>query len=130
MPGLPGAGLGGLFYVLSALVMLPIEVVQTVRGRSSLERWRVVGLHVSLAGGVVASFAVALWVLQLVLWPAEHHGRAAAGDHAAAVPEVEPASLELLPVAPVLLTLGALTSLLAITLTVSVLARASTRARR
>jgi hypothetical protein len=47
--GLPGAGLAGLFFILSALLAVPNELVRTVRGRSSREAWLVVGRHARLA---------------------------------------------------------------------------------
>jgi hypothetical protein len=47
--GLPGAGLAGLFFILSALLAVPIELVRTVRGRSSRQAWLVVGRHAGLA---------------------------------------------------------------------------------
>ncbi|GGO75343.1 hypothetical protein [Nocardioides deserti] len=53
--GLPGTGLGGLLYVLLALFMPLRELYLTARGRSSRERWAVVGRQASLALGVVAA---------------------------------------------------------------------------
>src|SRR6188472_4657598 len=53
--GLPGTGLGGLFYVLLALWMPMAELHATVRGRSSRARWRLVGAQFLLACGIVAS---------------------------------------------------------------------------
>lgn len=40
--GLPGTGIGGLFYILLALCMPFFELYQTILGRSSLERWKLV----------------------------------------------------------------------------------------
>jgi hypothetical protein len=54
--GLPGFGLSGVFFVVSALLMLPIEVVSTLRGRSSLARW----------AGVLRSAGIALAILAAV----------------------------------------------------------------
>lgn len=51
--GLPGTGLGGLFYLLLAFAMPVVEAVQTVRGRSSRARWRRVGAQFALACGIV-----------------------------------------------------------------------------
>lgn len=53
--GLPGTGLGGLFYVLLALWMPVAELYATLRGRSSRDRWRVVGTQFAMACAVVAS---------------------------------------------------------------------------
>ena len=55
--GLPGTGLGGLFYVLLALVMPLAELYRTARGRGSRERWRQAGTQFALACGIVASVA-------------------------------------------------------------------------
>ncbi len=53
--GLPGTGLGGLFYILLAIWMPVAELHRTLRGRSSLARWRQVGTQFALACGIVAS---------------------------------------------------------------------------
>ncbi len=54
--GLPGTGIGGLFYLVTALLMPVFEMLQTLRGRSNLKRWRVVlaqsGLAASIIGGL------------------------------------------------------------------------------
>ena len=56
--GLPGTGLGGLFYVLLALWMPVAELWRTLRGHSSRERWRHVLTQFAMACGVVASVGV------------------------------------------------------------------------
>ena len=38
--GLPGTGIGGIFYLLLTLWMPVHELYLTARGRSSAERWR------------------------------------------------------------------------------------------
>lgn len=65
--GLPGTGIGGLFYVLLALLMPVRELYLTARGRSSRERWRVVLGQVAIALGIVASLAVTGWALSQVV---------------------------------------------------------------
>ena len=60
--GLPGTGIGGLFYVLLALLMPVRELYLTARGRSSRERWRLVLQQAAIALGIVASLAVTGWV--------------------------------------------------------------------
>jgi len=40
--GLPGTGMGGSFYILLALIMPFFELYQTILGRSSLKRWKLV----------------------------------------------------------------------------------------
>lgn len=51
--GLPGTGIGGLFYILLALTMPFFEFYQTIHGRGSLERWKL----------VLRQFAIALLIL-------------------------------------------------------------------
>ncbi len=55
--GLPGTGLGGLFYILLALAMPLVELYRTARGRSSVGRWREVGTQFALACGILAMTA-------------------------------------------------------------------------
>ena len=57
--GLPGTGLGGVFYVLLALWMPLAELPRTLRGRSSRERW----------GRIASQFALACGIAILFLWP-------------------------------------------------------------
>jgi hypothetical protein len=65
--GLPGFGLSGVFFIVSALLMVPIEVVSTVRGRSSLARWgsvlRSAGLALAILAGVELTYAVLHFVV-------------------------------------------------------------------
>lgn len=67
--GLPGTGLGGLFYLLTAFLMPVVEVVQTVRGRSTVERWRRVVIQAGLAAGILAGLWATAWTLQHLLRP-------------------------------------------------------------
>jgi len=55
--GVPGTGIGGLYYVLLAAWMPIKELRRTFSGRSSLARWRFVLFQVSLAAAIIA----ALW---------------------------------------------------------------------
>ena len=52
--GLPGTGIGGIFYLLLTIWMPINEAYLTIRGRSSLERWRFVAVRVSLFALVIA----------------------------------------------------------------------------
>ena len=56
--GLPGVGLGGIFYLVSALTMPVRELVRTLRRESSRARWRLVARQWTLAAGIV----VAMWL--------------------------------------------------------------------
>lgn len=65
--GLPGTGIGGLFYVVLALVMPLRELYLTARGRSSRERWRLVLQQALMACGIVAALATTWWALARVV---------------------------------------------------------------
>jgi hypothetical protein len=54
--GLPGCGLGGLFFVLCALLAPLSEIVRTVRGRSSLAAWAQTLRQFGIALAMVAAF--------------------------------------------------------------------------
>jgi hypothetical protein len=60
--GLPGLGLGGLFFVLSALLAPLPELRRTVAGRSSAAAWRQVGRQFAIA---LAMVAVVAWMVPL-----------------------------------------------------------------
>jgi len=51
--GLPGAGVGGIFYLVSALTMPVRELARTLRGESSPARWRLVTAQWALALGIL-----------------------------------------------------------------------------
>ena len=65
--GLPGIGVGTLFYVLTALWMPFPECVRLVRGTSSAARWRLIVMQFFFALSIIASIALAervlLWIL-------------------------------------------------------------------
>ena len=63
--GLPGTGLGGLFYVVLAIAMPVVELVATVRGRSSPARWRFVAAQFGLACAMASVVATTLAYLHV-----------------------------------------------------------------
>jgi hypothetical protein len=65
-PGLPGTGIGGLFYTLTALWMPVCEIWRRARG-STRRRWSLVATQFSIALGVVAATAGVFWVLDITL---------------------------------------------------------------
>lgn len=65
--GLPGTGIGGLFYLVTALIMPVFEVIQTVRGRSNPARWRFVFSTASMAIAIVAGMWAISWIIGMVL---------------------------------------------------------------
>ena len=56
--GLPGTGIGGLFYLLTALMMPLVELARTFAGRSSLKRWQIAMRQSLLACGVIAGLSL------------------------------------------------------------------------
>lgn len=90
--GLPGVGLSGVFFILSALVTLPLELARTIRGQSSLARWAAVTRHLAIAITMVVGVELAYSVMHLAI---EHVGSPAAKTR-----------FHLLPLAPVAATLG------------------------
>ncbi len=67
MVGLPGAGLGNLFFLICALLSLPVELVRTLLGRGSRARWKRAVHHTTLAAFVLSVVAGTYWALQLGL---------------------------------------------------------------
>jgi hypothetical protein len=65
--GIPGTGIGGLFYLFAALLMPIIELVQTARGRSSKSRWCEVGLQSGVALSIIFLTLASLELLWLLL---------------------------------------------------------------
>lgn len=61
--GLPGTGIGGVFYLLSAVVMPFCELAKTLRGESSWSRWLLVFRQLAMATGIVAG----MWLLGVLL---------------------------------------------------------------
>jgi hypothetical protein len=54
--GLPGLGLGGLFFVICALLAPFVELARTLRGRSSAAAWAQTMRQFSLALAMVVAF--------------------------------------------------------------------------
>ncbi len=65
--GLPGTGIGGLFYVASALAMPLREAYRRVTRRGPHTRWRIVSGQASLGVAIVAAMWGAGWLLGLAL---------------------------------------------------------------
>jgi hypothetical protein len=65
--GLPGIGVGTLFYILIALCMPVVELVNVARGTSSLARWRRIVRQFLHAISIVISIMIAERVLLFIL---------------------------------------------------------------
>ena len=67
--GLPGVGIGGIFYLASALLMPVRSLVAVLRGRPDEARWSVALRQAALAAGILG----ALWLTGLALgWVIVH----------------------------------------------------------
>lgn len=65
-PGLPGTGIGGLFYILSALWMPICEVRRRWRGDAAMQ-WPLVARQFAIAVGTVAAMTGVFWALDTAL---------------------------------------------------------------
>ena len=65
-PGLPGAGIGGLFYILSALWMTICELWRRRQGNVP-GRWPLVARQFGIAVGIIVAMSGAFWALDTVL---------------------------------------------------------------
>jgi hypothetical protein len=65
--GLPGIGVGTLFYVLMALWMPLREIPRLLQGKSSLATWKLIAQQLFFASGIVVTVMLAeklmLWML-------------------------------------------------------------------
>jgi hypothetical protein len=98
--GLPGLGLGGLFFILSALVAPAFELVRMARGRSSRERRLRIARQFALAVAMVIAIDLSLRALLL------------AGLLLGAT-SASPSGTLVLPLAPIGITSGLLVLILA-----------------
>jgi hypothetical protein len=85
--GLPGTGIGGLYYFVLVLIMPLRETWLTLRGGSSFERWKKVGVHWCLLLTILGALWAETWLLaqfvnwaKSVPWLASAIGNAAAGE--------------------------------------------------
>lgn len=65
-PGLPGAGIGGLFYILGALWMPICELWRRRQGNAP-GRWPLVAQQFGIAVGIIVAMSGAFWALDTVL---------------------------------------------------------------
>jgi len=67
--GLPGTGIGGIFYILLAVCMPVKEFCRTLKGRTNLKRWLFVVLQLLFVFGVIAAMWSELWLLnKSLIW--------------------------------------------------------------
>jgi hypothetical protein len=65
--GLPGLGLGGLFFILCALLAPFPELWRTIRGRGELAAWRAIGRQLAQALAMIAAIDLSLRLVYLGL---------------------------------------------------------------
>ena len=63
--GLPGAGIGGVFYMLSALAM-PLREVLRGASERPVGAWRAVFTQLALTGGILAGMGATGWLIATV----------------------------------------------------------------
>jgi hypothetical protein len=80
-PGLPGTGIGGLFYIISALWMPICEVWRRWRGDAT-RQWSLVARQFAIAAGVVAAMTGVFWALDTVFMLNQVAAHAAGKVHA------------------------------------------------
>ncbi|HYT04058.1 MAG TPA: tetratricopeptide repeat protein [Gemmatimonadales bacterium] len=84
--GLPGTGIGGMFYLLSALAMPLSEARRRARerrgaGHVGARGWRVVAGQTAIASGILAAMWVTGWLLGVAVHAAHPVIRLGAGSH-------------------------------------------------
>jgi hypothetical protein len=128
MPGgLPGTGIGGVFLIISALLMPVVELRRRVRRRAGLGRWRLVGRHTALAIGMVAAVLGPIGGLySALLGSSPTHGGASTRSAGASLHGGPMA----LPLAPGLITLAALVGIIIIAYTLRLILLVPTRRGR
>jgi ribose/xylose/arabinose/galactoside ABC-type transport system permease subunit len=94
--GLPGTGIGGIFYLLLAVWMPVRESYLSLRKRAA-NRWKMVGQHVLLTIGIILGIWATGFALGLILVPL-----LTPSVHAS------PLAMNYLRIAPFILTLGVL----------------------
>lgn len=127
MPGLPGTGLGGLFYALLILWIGCLEGWRSLNGRGDRRRWRrFAGLAALLAAMVAALWAWGLLLGQVASLAGVAQG--GTGTASAAQRGLE-AALPVLTLAPLLVLAGLLAAMHAARLVLHLRNRSATPAR-
>jgi hypothetical protein len=61
--GLPGTGIGGIFYFLLAAYMPVSEFFRMLNKRAELKRWCFIGLQLAFVAGILAAIWAEVWAL-------------------------------------------------------------------
>lgn len=65
--GVPGTGIGGMFYLVSALAMPLRQAYRALRRRPSSGKWRVVAGQTAMTGGILAAIWVTGWLIGIAI---------------------------------------------------------------
>ena len=65
--GLPGAGIGGLFYLVSTILLPLRSIVKRLRGQQVSVPWRDQGHSLAIAIGIIGALWIAGWLLSFVV---------------------------------------------------------------
>jgi hypothetical protein len=67
--GLPGTGVGGIFYFILAAAMPVFEFFKTLRGKSDFRRWAFIALQLTFVVWIVVGIWAEVWCLNhLLTW--------------------------------------------------------------
>lgn len=67
--GIPGTGIGGLFYFLLVLWMPVREIGRTLTGKSNAQQWRAVLFHLTIVLAIITALWVEAWLmLEAMFW--------------------------------------------------------------
>lgn len=66
--GMPGLGLGGIFFVLSALLAPVLEVPRMLRGETPVDTWREIGRNFLISLLIIVAVDLALRLVLLCSW--------------------------------------------------------------
>lgn len=64
--GIPGAGIGGVFYLLSA-VWMPVHELRRTRPAGEPRPWALIGRQLVIAGGIVGGIWVMGWLIGIAV---------------------------------------------------------------
>jgi hypothetical protein len=104
-PGLPGAGIGGLFYLLAALFSPVWETVRLLRSNRAPRQWAVVLRLFLLALSIVAAMWLTAWIVAAVFSLAPRADGGGTASSIAAIPETIGRRMALLTVSTLALVL-------------------------
>ncbi len=107
--GLPGTGLGGLYYLLSILLMCAKEVVHRIRGTGDRAKSRIAREQVLILAGAMVTLWLNGMAIQYLLHLLSRH---VAGPGGRGLPSLSQAAATGLPVNVLAVSVGVLAGLL------------------